>query len=163
LSLVAKARKTIEGRTIGILVTDGSDGALVQSVRAAVEKAGARLQVVAPKIGGVKLKGGTKLAADHQLAGAPSVLFDAVVVAPSTDGCAMLVRDAAAVNWVGDAFVHLKVIGAAEAAQPLLKRAGVDVDEGVKPVNAPGDVGLFLAAVKNGRIWDREPSVRSAL
>ena len=163
LSLVAKARKTIEGRTIGILVTDGSDGTLVQSVRAAVEKAGARLQVVAPKVGGVKLKNGARLAADHQLAGAPSVLFDAVVVAPSTDGCAILARDSAAVNWVGDAFVHLKVIGATAAAQPLLERAGVDVDEGVKPVNASSDVGPFVAAVKTGRIWDREPNVRPDL
>ena len=88
LSLVKKAKKTLEGRKVGVLVTDGTDPALVASLRAAVEKAGARMQVVAPKIGGAAGKGGKRIAADHQLAGGPSILFDAVVVAPSEDGAA---------------------------------------------------------------------------
>ena len=53
LSLILKAPKTIEGRRIGVLVTDGTDAALVESLRAAVPKAGAQLQIVAPKIAGV--------------------------------------------------------------------------------------------------------------
>ena len=82
LSIILKAPKTIEGRKIGVLVSDGTDAALVDALRSAVEKAGARLQVVAPKIGGAKAKGGKLIAADHALAGGPSIFFDAVVVAP---------------------------------------------------------------------------------
>ena len=88
LSLVKKAVPTLEGRKVGVLVTDGTDGAFVDALKTAVEKAGARLQVVAPKIGGVTLAGGKSLAADHQLAGGPSILFDAVVVAASEQGAA---------------------------------------------------------------------------
>ena len=58
LSIILKAPKTIEGRKVGVLVSDGTDAALVDALRSAVEKAGARLQVVAPKIGGAKGKGG---------------------------------------------------------------------------------------------------------
>ena len=85
LSIILKAPKTLEGRKIGVLVTDGTDPAFVTALRTAVEKAGARLQVVAPKIGGARGKGGTIIEADHQLAGGPSIFFDAVVVAASTE------------------------------------------------------------------------------
>ena len=163
LSLIAKAPQTLEGRKVGILVTDGSDGALVQAVRAAVEKAGATLQVVAPKVGGAKLKGGATLAADHQLAGGPSIFFDAVVVAPSAEGATALLHDAAAIDWVRDAFGHLKVIGAVAAAQPLLERAGVEPDAGVVALQGPKDATAFVAAAKKGRVWDREPKVRPVL
>ena len=131
LSIILKAPKTIEGRTIGVLVTDGTDATLVDSLRAAVEKAGAQLQVVAPKIGGVSAKGGKRIDADHALSGGPSIFFDAVVVAPSADGAAMLGREAAAIDWLRDAFGHLKVIGVVDAAAPLLERAGIEADAGI--------------------------------
>jgi catalase len=95
LSLVKKARPTLEGRKVGVLVTDGTDGAFVDALKSAVEKAGAQLQVVAPKIGGVTLANGKSLPADHQLAGGPSILFDAVVVAASAQGAQKLQKEAA--------------------------------------------------------------------
>ena len=101
LSLVTKAPKTIEGRRIGVLVTDGTQASFVAALRRSVEKAGAQLQVVAPKIGGAAGAGG-RIDADHQVAGGPSVLFDAVVVAPSEAGAQLLERDAAAIDWIRD-------------------------------------------------------------
>jgi catalase len=161
LSLVLKAPKTIEGRKVGVLVTDGSDAALVDALRTAVEKAGARLQVVAPKIGGVAAKGGKRIAADHALAGGPSIFFDAVVVAPSADGASMLEKEAAAIDWLRDAFGHLKVMGVVEAAEPLLERAGIEMDGGIVAIDGPKGVNAFIVAARNGRIWDREPTLRS--
>ncbi len=161
LSIILKAPKTIEGRTIGVLVTDGTDATLVDSLRAAVEKAGAQLQVVAPKIGGVSAKGGKRIEADHALSGGPSIFFDAVVVAPSADGAAMLGREAAAIDWLRDAFGHLKVIGVVDAAALLLDRAGIETDAGIVAIDAGKGVNGFIAAAKNGRIWDREPNLRS--
>ena len=162
LSLIAKAPKTLEGRKVGVLITDGTDAATVQALKAAVEKAGATLQTVAPRVGGVVLEGGARMAADHQVAGGPSILFDAVVVAPSADGAGALGRDAAAIDWIRDAFAHLKVIGVVPHARPLLDRAGVSPDEGVITIGGPKDVTGFIAAAKNGRVWDREPKVRPA-
>ncbi len=161
LSLVHKAPKTIEGRKIGVLVTDGTDAAFVASLKAAVEKAGAKLHVVAPKIGGVKGTGGKRIDADHQLAGGPSIFFDAVVVAPSVEGAKMLEREAAAVDWIRDAYGHLKVIGATETAGRLLERAGAASDAGVIGVRSAKDIATFIEAAKGGRIWDREPTLRT--
>ena len=161
LSLILKAPKTLEGRKVGVLVTDGSDPAFVTALRTAVEKAGARLQVVAPKIGGARGKGGTTIEADHQLAGGPSILFDAVVVAASADEALKLETEAAAIDWIRDAFGHLKVIGVVEASLGLAEEAGVEEDEGVVALNGTKDISAFITAAKNGRVWDREPRLRS--
>ena len=67
------------------------------------------LAIVAPKIGGVTTAKGKKLPADQALSGAPSVMFDAVAVLPSEEGAALLAKEAAAVDWLRDAFGHLKV------------------------------------------------------
>jgi catalase len=159
LSLIKKAPNTIEGRKIGILVADGTDAALVASVQRAVERAGARVQVVAPKIGGVRGNGGKRIAADHQLAGAPSVIFDAVAIAVSDEGAARLGNDPAAIDWIRDAFRHLKVIGVTDAAAPLLDKAGIDHDAGIVSLENGKGVGAFVAAAQRGRIWDREMSL----
>jgi catalase len=161
LSLISKAPKTIEGRKVGVLVTDGTDSAFVDSLRSAVEKAGARLQVVTPKIGGARSKGGKRIEADHQLAGGPSILFDAVVVAASAEGARMLVDEAAAIDWIRDAFGHLKVIGVVQSAMSLVERAGIDEDGGVVAVGGAKGIADFITAAKKGRVWDREPTLRS--
>jgi catalase len=161
LSLLKKAPATLKGRKLGILVTDGSDEALVQGLRAAAEKEGAALAVVAPKIGGVKGKDGKPIAADHALSAAPSIFFDAVVLAPSAAGAALLVKEAAAIDWVRDAFGHLKVIGHVAAAQALLQKAAVEPDAGVVELNGPKSIAAFIAAAKKPRLWEREPKLRS--
>jgi catalase len=163
LSLIAKAPKTLQGRKVGLLITDGSDDGFIRALRVAVQKAGATLQTVAPRVGGVTLKSGARADADHQLAGGPSILFDAVVVAPSADGARELEQHAAAVDWVRDAFSHLKVIGVTDAGQALLDRAGVEADDGVVRLGGAKGVAAFVAAAENGRIWEREAAVRPPL
>ncbi|MDO9336472.1 MAG: catalase [Caulobacter sp.] len=145
---------TLEGRKVGVLVADGSDAAEVSALTKAVAKAGGKAMIIAPKIGGAKLSDGTLLAADGQLAGTPSVMVDAIAVVLSEEGCAMLLKEAAAVQFVMDAFGHLKAIGASDAAKPLLDKAGVEPDEGVTGLGAD-----FIAA-GGKRFWDREPGVR---
>jgi len=162
LSIIKKAKPTLDGRKVGVLVTDGTDPTFVAALRAAVENAGARVQVVAPKIGGAVGKGGKLIVPDHQLAGGPSIFFDAVVVAVSEDGAAMLEHEAAAIDWIRDAFGHLKVIGIVPAAAPLLEAAGIEPDAGVVTIDG-GAKGItaFITAAKNGRVWDREPKLRT--
>ena len=161
LSIVLKAPRTLQGRTVAALVSRGSDRALVGALRTALEKEGARLAVVAPTIGGVAAKGGKRIDADHALAAAPSIFFDAVVVAPSEEGADMLVTQAAAIDWVRDAFGHLKIIGVVKTAAPLLERAGVEPDAGVIPIEGAKGIARFINAAKGPRIWDREPTLRT--
>ena len=157
LRIVGKYPETLKGRKVAILVADGSDGAVVDAVRAAVEGDGGSVFIVAPKIGGAKLKGGKTLAADGQLAGSPSVLFDAVAIILSEEGCAQLLKEGAAVDFAKDAFGHLKAIGHTPEAQPLLDKAGVKPDAGVIDLSQAADG--FLAPART-RQWDREPKVR---
>ncbi len=157
LRIVGKYPETLKGRKVAILIADGSDGAVVDAVRAAVEGDGGSVFIVAPKIGGAKLKGGKLTPADGQLAGSPSVLFDAVAIVLSDDGCAMLLKEGAAVDFAKDAFGHLKAIGHTPEAQPLLDKAGVEADAGV--VNLSDDASAFVEPART-RQWDREPKVR---
>ncbi|MEW6537267.1 MAG: catalase [Pseudomonadota bacterium] len=157
LRIVGKYPDTLKGRKVAILVADGSDGAVVDAVKAAVEGDGGSVFIVAPKIGGAKLKDGKTLAADGQLAGSPSVLFDAIAIVLSDDGCAQLLKEGAAVDFAKDAFGHLKAIGHTPEAQPLLDKAGVEPDAGV--IDLSKDAKGFLAPART-RQWDREPKVR---
>jgi catalase len=114
--------------------------------------------LIAPKVGGAVAADGQLIEADFQLAGGSSVLFDAVFVAVSEQGAKTLSTEAAAVAWVHDAFAHCKVIGATNEAQPLLDAAGVIPDEGIVMGT---DTNLFLTTSAKGRVWQREPQVRT--
>ena len=157
LRIVGKYPETLKGRLVGILVTDGADGKLVTAVQTASEAAGAQVQLIAPKVGGVTLKDGTKLKVHRQLQGSPSVLFDAVALVLSDAGCELLLGEGAAVDFVKDAFGHLKAIGHTTEAQPLLDKAGVARDARVVAVEKNAETFIQVAA---GRQWDREPKVR---
>ena len=157
LALIGKMKPTLEGRAVAILVADGSDGALVAAIRKSATDAGASVKVVAPKVGGAKLGDGSRLAADGQLAGTPSVMFDAVAVILSGDGAKALAKEAAAIDFVRDAFGHLKAIAIDAGGQALLQAAGVAPDAGVVSAR---DGDAFIAAATT-RQWAREPGVRT--
>ncbi len=157
LSIIDNARDTLAGRCVAILVADGSDGAAIASLKKAVVDAGARVKIVAPRVGGITLANGKKLAVDGQLAGTPSVLFDAVALVLSDAAGQTLSREAAAVDFVRDAFGHLKAIATDAGAQALLMASGIEPDAGVVAV---GDIEAFLKAAAT-RQWAREKSVRT--
>src|SRR5664280_1282486 len=157
LQIIGKMKDTLKGRAIGILIADGSDGATIKKIKKAATDAGAAVKIVAPKVGGAKLADGSLLAADGQLAGTPSVLFDAVAIVLSDEGAKALSLESAAIDFVRDAFGHLKAIAADKGAQALLKTANIGHDAGVVIAN---DVTAFIAAAKT-RQWSREKSVRT--
>ncbi|MFL6586681.1 MAG: catalase [Luteimonas sp.] len=157
LRIIDRMRDTLQGRCVGILVHDGSDAATVQALRKAAEAAGAMVKIVAPKLGGATLSDGKRLPADGQLAGTPSTVFDAVALVLSTDAGKQLAREAAAVDWVRDAYGHLKAIAADAGAQAVLKAGGVTKDAGVLDA---ADAKGFVGAAKT-RQWDREKTVRT--
>jgi len=157
LQIIGRMKDTLMGRAIGILITDGSDGAIIEKIKKAAMDAGAAVKIIAPKVGGAKLADGSILAADGQLAGNPSVLFDAVAVILSDKGAKSLAMESAAIDFVRDAFGHLKAIAADKGGQSLLKTAKVGKDTGVVDAN---DQDAFITAAKT-RQWDREKSVRT--
>jgi len=151
LSILAKPIDALDGRKVGALIADGFDAALLGRIRAAVEKAGAVFEVVAPKIGKTVAADGTEVTADHIVAGGPSVIFDAVCVLAAGP----LVDAPPAIDWVSDAFNHCKVMGVVEEAQPLLAKANVVDDDGVIDLGGKG-IATFIDTARRGRIWARE-------
>ena len=157
LQIIGKMKSTLAGRAIGILVADGSDGAAINQARQAAAKAGAKVKIVAPKVGGVRLADGSMLAVDGQLAGTPSVMFDAIAVILSNEGAKALAKESAAIEFVRGAFAHLKAIGVDQGGQDLLKKANIESDKGIVNIS---EVAGFIAAAKT-RQWKREASVRT--
>jgi len=155
LSIQKNMKETLQGRCVGILITDGSDAAVIDKLKKDIGKAGGTSKLVAPRLNGIVLSDKTTIKADGQLAGTPSQLFDAVAVVLSDAGTNFLLKEGAAVQWVMDAFGHLKAIAFTSEATPLLDKAGVVKDEGI---TEPGKQ-FITAATK--RFWNREPSVRN--
>lgn len=152
LSIQKQARKTFEGRKVGILFAEGSDKSGIDKLKGEIEKAGGTVFLVAPKIGTLKVKGG-ELTADGQLAGSPSVTFDAIASIIMPDAADKLLKDAGAIQWFADAYAHCKTIGHCKGTQVLLDKANVEKDEGVVPWEELIKVGPI-------RHWSREPKVR---
>jgi catalase len=152
LSILEQGQPPMQGRKVAILFDEGSDLSSIQSIKGAVEKAGGSVFLVAPKIGPLKVKGGS-LKADGQLAGSPSVLFDAVVSILMPPNAERLAKDGAAKQWFSDAYGHCKTIGHCKGTQVILDACGIERDDGVVPLDQ-------FAAVAPARHWDREPKVR---
>ena len=160
LSILAKTTPRLDGRVVGCLIADGFDPALVAALAAAAKATGATFKIVAPKIAGATGSDGLTLAANFQLAGGPSVLFDTVALVLSPQAGAALAQQAAAVGFVADAFAHLKIIGHTPGSAKLLAAAGVIADPGVLPLSG-SDCKAFIAAAQMGRLWAREATLRT--
>ncbi|MBT2749194.1 MULTISPECIES: catalase [unclassified Lysobacter] len=157
LQIIGKMKDTLSGRCVGALIDEGSDAAVLKGLRKAVEAAGAQFRIVAPKVGGAKLSDGRIQAADGQLAGTPSLVFDAVAIVLSDAAGKRLATEAAAVDFVRDAYGHLKAIALDAGGRRLLDAAGVEADEGVIAADKPA---AFVKRAKT-RQWDRESAVRT--
>jgi catalase len=158
LQLIGKMKDTLVGRVIGILIADDSDATSIDEVKKAVLAEAAKVKLIAAKIGDVTLADGSLLKIDGQLAGTPSVLFDAVVILLSEKAAGLLGKEAAAIDFVRDAFGHLKAIGIDKGGELLLKIAGITQDAGVFAVS--DFLEHFIAAAKT-RQWDREAKIRT--
>jgi catalase len=151
LQIIGKMKDTLKGRAIGILVDDGSDASTVKSLRKAVEDAGATVKLISSKLG-FTLHGGKRMDADAQLAGTPSTVFDAIALVLAPEAGKRMAKTGAAVDFVRDAFGHLKAIAADAGGKMLLEAANVGKDAGI--VDA-ADTKVFIKAAKT-RQWERE-------
>ncbi|MFT8808952.1 catalase [Gluconobacter sp.] len=159
LSILKNGPKTFKGRKLGVLVTDGTDADLLAALMKAAEAEGTIVELVAPAVGGVKTTDGKLVPAGQKIVGAPSVLYDAVVLLPSAAGAKLLTGEATARDFVADAFAHAKFIGYGPDAKPLLAKGGImpeDMDEGIVALKDPADLQNFITTCRSLRFWDRE-------
>ena len=69
-------------------------------------------------------------------------------------------KEAAARDFVADAFAHCKFIAHVDAAKPLLDKVAVEPDEGVMPLGSADDIAAFIESCRKLRLWAREQKVK---
>ncbi len=162
LSILQNGPADFAGRKLGVLVGPGSDGDLLNGLRAQFEGMSAMVEVVAPRVGGVEARDGGFISADYMIDGGPSVLFDAVALVLSQPAAERLCGEATARDFVADAFAHCKFIGFTKGALPLLERAGIDpdLDDGLILLEDEAQLSTFYTACGKLRLWARERAVK---
>jgi catalase len=158
LSILKNGPDSFAGRKIGILATDGIDGGLLAGLKSEAEQQGVNVELVAATVGGIETSdGGDRVAADQKIDGAPSVLYDAVVILATKPGATELASLPAARDFVSDAYAHCKFIGYTADVLPLFEASGVasHLDEGFVRLDeqSPAD---FLRQCGQLRLWSRQ-------
>jgi len=156
LSIVENGPESFAGRTVGALVTNGTDAKLLSALRKAIQKEGAKLALICPTIGGIEDDAGNHHEGDEKVDGGPSVLFDAVAILPSEEGVEELLSMPPARDFVADAFAHNKFVAWVGAAKPLMDKAGVEPDGGFVELSSTKVAKDFVAECRSLRFWDRE-------
>ena len=147
LSMDGTVKDSIATRKVAILAADGCDNAGITALRSALKAGGAKGEIIAPTLGTLQAQGET-LMVDKPLAGAGSVLFDAVFIAGGEASVATLRNDARAVHFVKEAFKHGKAIAAQGGAVEFLRACALPEVE----LSAPdGAIVDSLGVVTQGR------------
>lgn len=155
LSILRNGPGSFRGRKLGVLAGDGADAWLLDALADAAWEAGAVVELIAAKIGGVTDSAGVLRPAAKAVKGGPSVLFDAVALVFAETGTVPLLSEPSACSFVSDAFAQAKFIGFTVGAGPLLARAGVTPDAGCVLLDTPGSAGEFIELCAGLRHWDR--------
>jgi catalase len=164
LSILGNPPHSLAGHKIGVLATPGADATVLSELKAAAEAEQVIVEFIAPQAGFITSSNGTAVQADQKVDGGPSVLYDAVVVAPSAAGAAELALHPAARDFVSDAYQHCKFIGYVTEAAPLFQAAGLDklMDDGFVELNGKG-ITSFVDKCRQLRFWERQgPGLRPA-
>lgn len=158
LSILLNGPKHFNGRKLGVLVTDDANAEIISALQKAIKAEKATMEIIAPKVGGVKLNNGEHLAAHEKIDGGPSVLYDAVAIVCSEMGAKELMQLPAAKDFISDAFNHFKFIGyVKEASELLQKNLLAPTDEGCIGLDT-SNAKQFMQHCKELRFWQRELS-----
>lgn len=153
LSILKNGPTSFKGRKLGLLVSDGADADILAALAAAVTGVGGRVEVIAPKVGGVTLSDGAKQPAAQMVKGVKAALYDAVAVLVTPEGASLLAGIPEARDFVADAHVNCKVIGHTADADALLQAAGAQPDKGYVDL---ADAKAATDAFGTLRYWDRQ-------
>jgi catalase len=169
LSMENTPKTSIATRKIAFLAADGVDGKSLNTVKSAIEAAGAMVEVIAPRQNYILAEDDSQIPVKHSFLTTASVLYDAVFVVGGKVSAATLEADADAIHFLNEAFRHCKAIAADASAIQVLeatyfaKKLPADqsdesiLTEGVV-VNADADqlASQFIKAIAQHRFWGRE-------
>ena len=169
LSMANTPKDSIRTRKIAFLAADGVDEKSLGTVKQALTDAGAKVEIIAPRLGFITSANDEKIQVDHSLLTVASVLYDAVYVPGGTNSVATLEADADAVHFLNEAFKHCKAIAADTQAFQVLEATyfskKLPADFSDKSVLMEGIIvgddtdklaDQFILAVAQHRFWERE-------
>jgi catalase len=176
LSQLNTAKNSIQMRRIAILVADGFRGADVAAVRAALEGAGAMIEIVSTRLGMIKDAEGGEAKATATFATTASVLYDAIYVPGGQASADTLKALGPAIHFVNEAYAHGKAVGASGEGVALIHTSAITgvtladaqaqgqpvVDKGVVTIEGAKSLTDYtrdlIQAIAQHRHWDRDVS-----
>lgn len=164
LSMVNTVKNTVKTRCVAILASSGVNHALLSKIKNALEAAGATTQIIAPQLGVIETQDHAPIKVDQSFLLTASVLFDAVYIPGGPKSIDALKNEVDALNFIHEAYIHCKPIGADAEGVDLVKLA---VSSQAIPVSLSGKTeGIifdknakdFISALSQHRFWSREKS-----
>lgn len=158
LSIMKNSPDSFKGRKLGIYAADGADADLVSALEDACRLEGAMVEIIAPKIGGVKLSDGSHKTADEKINGGPSVVYDAVAILMDNAAAEKFSKDKPTQDFISDAFAHAKFIAFSPAVKSIFEIIGIDdqMDDGFYELANKKEASSFVKACRALRFWDRD-------
>lgn len=169
LSMANGPKDSIKTRKIAFLAADGVDSKSLNTVKAALEKEGAIVEVIAPRLNYILSATDEEIHVHHSFLTTASVLFDAVYVPGGTDSVAAVETDADAIHFLNEAFKHCKAIAADAGAMQVIestyfaKKVPADfrdesvLSDGIVISDDPAKLAKqFVNAIAQHRFWERE-------
>jgi catalase len=156
LSILRNGPESLAGRKLGVLISDGFDDSALGALQEAATSQGVEVEVIAPRVGGAVGSSGDRTKADQAIDGAPSVLYDAVVLLVAADSG--LDRVPAARDFVSDAYAHCKFVGHSPGAASIFQATGLAdlLDDGFVELTDASSAQDFLRRCRPLRRWDRQ-------
>jgi catalase len=167
LSLLARPGQTgIRTRRVAILAANGVDAATARQAAAWLLEEGAQERIVGQRLGELAVVSDKPLDVEATVDTTPSVMYDAVVIAPGDASAAALARDGRVLEFVRDAYRHGKSFLVLGAGRQLLAAAGIppalpdgEPDPGLivaDPAGLAAALAAFRKAVAGHRVYARE-------
>lgn len=166
LSMANTVKDSIKTRQIAILAADGVDEISLNTMKEALEAAGAQTKIIAPHLGFIASVKGKQIKVDQSFLTAASVLFDAVYVPDGKQSASVLKGEPDAVHFINEAYKHCKAIAADGAGVDLVNLTAVGIkiqNEDTADKNNLTDGVLinrdskeFINAIAQHRFWERE-------
>jgi catalase len=130
----------IRSRSVAILVADGVEGKSILAAQTALRAAGAKVHLIAVRLGPMKTETGETLEASATFENSPSVLFDGVILPDGADGAHKLGGYVEVMDFISNQYRHGKTILAIGSSCALLERAGVQL----KLRSGEADPGILM-------------------
>lgn len=115
----------IRTRSVAILVADGVEGKSIATVQAALLAAGAKVHLIAPRLGPVNPSSGDPFDATGTLENSAPVLFDGVVLPDGGVGVKVLGTSIEVMDFISNQYRHGKTILVLGISKDLIERCGV--------------------------------------